>query len=211
MLKKLPRFQLVYGTTGLNAGARLIPFTITIPFGAILESTLAGKLKVPALYIVIGGFLLQVIGFSLLGTLPSTLDIPPRIYGGEFISDLGGGFNFALLFVMIPFVNESRDRAVSMGSGAQFRSMGSSIVLAISTSVFNTYARPKLQELLGVSSSDDLLFSREALASLPHALLEEVRLVLAEGYNRQVLVLAVSAALQVPASLLMWRKKQLVV
>lgn len=98
-----------------------------------------------------------------------------------------------------------------MGSGAQFRSMGSSVVLAISTSVFNTYTRPRLQELLGVSSSDDLLFSADALASLPPLLLEQVRHLLAEGYNRQVLVLAVSAALQVPASLLMWKKKQLVV
>ncbi|KAI1111251.1 major facilitator superfamily domain-containing protein [Nemania sp. NC0429] len=205
------RFQLVYGTSGLNAGVRLIPFTITIPFGAILASTLAGKLQIPALYIVMGGSVLQVIGFSLLGTLPSTLDIPARIYGGEIFAGLGGGINFALLFVMIPFVNESRDRAVGMGSGAQFRSMGSSIVLAISTSVFNTYVRPNLQELLKVSSSDDLLFSQDKLASLAPALLDKVRLILAEGYNRQVLVLAVSAALQVPASLLMWKKKQLVV
>ncbi|KAH8166270.1 hypothetical protein CIB48_g1935 [Xylaria polymorpha] len=205
------RFQLVYGTSGLNAGVRLIPFTITIPFGAILASTLAGKLKIPALYIVMGGSILQVIGFSVLGTLPLTLDIPPRIYGGEFIAGIGGGINFALLFVMIPFVNETRDRAVGMGSGAQFRSMGSSIVLAISTSVFNTYARPKLQGLLGVSSADDLLFSEEVLASLSPAVLVELRHLLAEAYNRQVLVLAVSAALQIPASLLMWKKKQLVV
>lgn len=98
-----------------------------------------------------------------------------------------------------------------MGSGAQFRSMGSSIVLAISTSVFNTYARPKLQGLLGVSSADDLLFSEEVLASLSPAVLVELRHLLAEAYNRQVLVLAVSAALQIPASLLMWKKKQLVV
>lgn len=105
-------FQLVYGTSGLNAGVRLIPFTITIPFGAILASILAGKLKIPALYIVIGGSILQVIGFSLLGTLPTTLEIPARIYGGEFIAGLGGGINFALLFVMIPHVNESRDRGM---------------------------------------------------------------------------------------------------
>ncbi|KAI1121538.1 major facilitator superfamily domain-containing protein [Nemania abortiva] len=205
------RFQLVYGTSGLDAGVRLIPFTITIPVGAILASTLAGKLNIPALYIVIGGSILQVIGFSLLGTLPPTLEIPPRIYGGEFVAGIGGGINFALLFVMIPFVIEGRDRAVGMAAGAQLRSMGSSIVLAISTSVFNTYARSRLQGLLGVSSSDELLFSGEILGSLPPALLEQVRHLLAESYNRQVLVLAVSAALQVPASLLMWKKKQLVV
>ncbi|KAI0396977.1 major facilitator superfamily domain-containing protein [Xylariaceae sp. FL0594] len=205
------RFQLVYGTSGLEAGVKLIPFTITIPFGAIVASSLAGKLKIPALYIVICGSILQGIGFSILATLPLTLSIPARIYGGEILAGLGGGFNFSLLFVMIPFVNESRDRGVGMGSGAQFRSMGSSIVLAISTSVFNTDALPKLQKLLRVSNSDELLFSGASLAALPPAVLAEARHVLAEGYNRQVLVLAVSAALQVPASLLMWKKKQLVV
>ncbi|KAI0150189.1 major facilitator superfamily domain-containing protein [Xylariaceae sp. FL1272] len=201
------RFQLVYGTSGLTAGVKLIPFSITLPFGAIFASILAGKPKIPALYLVISGSLLQIIGFSVLGTLPTTVSIPPSIYGGEFLAGLGCGMNFSLLFIMIPLINESRDRAVGMGSGAQFRSMGSTVVLAIATSVFNTYARPKLQELVGASSVDDLTSS--TLASLPTAVYQEVRHVLSEGYNRQFLVLTVSAALQVPASLLMWKRKQL--
>ncbi|OTA83132.1 hypothetical protein M434DRAFT_36824 [Hypoxylon sp. CO27-5] len=200
------RFQLVYGTSGLNAGVRLIPFTVVIPVSSIVASILAGKLKVPPLYLLIVGSCLQVIGFAFLGTLPSTLDIPPRIYGFEIIAGWGCGINFALLFILIPWVNEKPDHAVAMGAGSQFRMMGGSMVLAISTSVFNTYARPKLQTLMGVSDTNTLI---ELLPTLSQGLQEQVRYVLAEAYNRQVLVLCVSAALQVPASLLMWKREQL--
>ncbi|KAI1412104.1 putative multidrug resistance protein fnx1 [Hypoxylon sp. FL1857] len=200
------RFQLVYGTSGLNAGVRLIPFTVVIPVSSIVASTLAGKLKIPPLYLLIVGSCLQVIGFAVLGTLPSTLDIPPRIYGGEIIAGWGCGINFSLLFIMIPFVNEKPDHAVAMAAGSQFRMMGGSMVLAISTSVFNTYARPKLQALLGVTDTDALI---QILPTFSQGIQEQARYVLAEAYNRQVLVLCVSAALQVPASLLMWKKNQL--
>ncbi|KAI0010709.1 putative multidrug resistance protein fnx1 [Xylariaceae sp. FL0662B] len=202
------RFQLVYGTSGLQAGVRLIPFTALIPVGSTVASILAGKVKIPPIYIVIAGSCLQILGFALLGTLPPTLDIPPQIYGFEILAGLGCGINFALLFVMIPFVNEKRDHASALGAGCQFRFVGSSMVLAISTSVFNSYARSRLEALLGVSDPDYLI---PVLFTLPQALQEQVRYTLAEGYNRQALALCISAALQIPASLLMWKKKQLVV
>ncbi|KAI1503030.1 putative multidrug resistance protein fnx1 [Biscogniauxia marginata] len=202
-------FQLVYGTSGLDAGVRLIPFTITLPVGTIFASNIAGKFKVPPLYLILIGSCLQIIGFALLGTLPATLDIPTRIYGYEIITGWGCGMNFTMLFIMIPYVTEKRHLAAGMGAGAQFRMIGSSIVLAISTSVFNTYARPHLEALLGISDVDSLVGN--SLTLLPQELQEEVRYTLSEGYNRQILVLCVSAALQIPASLLMWKKKQLVI
>ncbi|CAJ2502464.1 Uu.00g098580.m01.CDS01 [Anthostomella pinea] len=205
------RYELVYGISGLDAGVRLIPFTITIAAGSIFASILAGKLKVPPMYLVLLGSSLQIIGFALLGTLPSTLHIPARMYGYEIITGWGCGINFSLLFIMIPWVIEGRDRASGMGAGAQFRMMGSAVILAISTSVFNTYTRPILQKLLGVSDSDSLIQSGASLASLPQALQDQVRYTLGEGYNRQILVLCVSAALQIPFTLLMWKKKQLVI
>lgn len=79
-----------------------------------------------------------------------------------------------------------------------FRVIGSSAALAIATSVFNTYTRPILQALTSNSESNLLVGS---LASLPQGLQEEVRDALAEGYSRQILVLCVSTALQIPAAL----------
>jgi hypothetical protein len=103
------RFQLVYGTSGLEAGVRLIPFTAVIPIGSIFASVLAGRAKIPPVYLLIFGSVLQVLGFALIGTLPSTLDIPSRIYGFQILAGWGCGINFSLLFILIPFVNEKRD------------------------------------------------------------------------------------------------------
>lgn len=97
--------------------------------------------------------------------------------------------------------------AVGIGAGAQFRMIGSAMILAISTSVFNGYTRPQLQALLGTSDTNALT----QLASLPQALQEEVRYALSEAYNRQNIVLCISAAMQIPASLLMWKRKQVVI
>lgn len=225
------RFQLVYGTSGLDAGVRLIPFTAAIPVSSVFASSLVGKYKVPPLYLILSGSCLQVLGFGLLGTLPATLEIPARIYGYELIAGWGCGINFSLLFLMVPFVIEKRDHgklcpwssvsrdegqgndanrfplAIGLGAASQFRFIGSSMVLAISTSVFNSFARPRLQEL-GAAGADSLV---AVLATLPTVVQEQIRYTLAEGYSRQTLALCVSAALQVPASLLMWTKKPLVV
>jgi MFS family permease len=104
------RFQLVYQTSGLDAGVRLMPFTIMIPIGSIVASILAGKHKIPALYLIIAGSILQVIGFALLSTLPTSLSIPSEIYGFQIIAGFGCGINFSLLFIMIPHVNDDEDR-----------------------------------------------------------------------------------------------------
>lgn len=102
------RFQLVYGTSGLDAGVRLIPFTLLMPFGTVLASTLAGRLKVPPLYLILTGSCLQVIGFALLGTLPTSTETPNQIYAFQVIAGMGCGMNFTLLFIMVPYVVEKR-------------------------------------------------------------------------------------------------------
>lgn len=106
------RFQLVYGTSGLDAGVRLIPFTAAIPLSSIVASGLAGKRKVPPLYLIIVGSCLQIIGFALMATLPASLNVPARLYGFEVIAGWGCGINFSLLFLMIPFVIEKRDQGM---------------------------------------------------------------------------------------------------
>ncbi|KAI1102716.1 putative multidrug resistance protein fnx1 [Jackrogersella minutella] len=201
------RFQLIYGTSSLNAGVYLIPFTLALPFGTIFASIIAGRLKVPPIYIILTGSCLQIIGFALLSTLPSTLEIPSKIYGFELISGWGCGMNFSLLFVMIPSVNEKMYHSVGMGAGAQFRMIGCAIILSIATSVFNGYARAQLQSILGDSDTNALT----QLGTLPQELQEQVRYALTEAYNRQDLVLCASAAMQIPASLLMWKKKQVLI
>ncbi|KAI0891983.1 putative multidrug resistance protein fnx1 [Annulohypoxylon nitens] len=200
------RYQLVYGFSGLDAGVRLIPFTALIPIGSGFGSRISGRFKIPCVYLMLIGSIMQIIGFAFLGTLPKTLTMPTRTYGLEVLAGFGCGINFLMLLLMIPLVTAEMDNAVGMGAGSQFRMIGSSMILAISTSVFNTYARPELQKVLGMSDTDAL---SELLPTLAPALQEQVRLILAEGYNRQILVLCVSAAAQIPCTLLMWKRKQI--
>ncbi|KAI1110902.1 hypothetical protein F5Y14DRAFT_338081 [Nemania sp. NC0429] len=99
-----------------------------------------------------------------------------------------------------------------MAAGAQFRMIGSAIVLSISTSVFNSYVRAQFSTILGTPDTSALANPIAFFESLPEELAEQVRFALANGYNRQTLVLCISAALQIPSALLLWeRGKQLVV
>lgn len=205
------RFQLVNGLSGLDGGVRLIPFTFASPVGTGIAAGMATKFKVPPIFVILTGSILQIIGFALLGTLPATTELLPRTYGYEVIAGFGCGMNLALLFVMIPQVVELRDQAVALGSGSQFRMMGSAIAIAIATSVFNSYTGPRLADLVGQSStgSSSLAGLSQTLNSLPPAIQTEVRLVLARGYNWQMIVLCACAAGQIPAALLLWRKNQI--
>ncbi|KAI0405746.1 putative multidrug resistance protein fnx1 [Xylaria palmicola] len=206
------RFQLVNRLSGLDAGVRLMPFTLASPVGTGIAAGIAGKFKVPPIWVIIAGSSLQVVGFSLLGTLPVTLDFLPRIYGYEVIAGFGCGMNLALLFVIIPGVVESRDQGVALGAGSQFRMIGSAIALAASTSVFDGRTRPQLTNILGpFRATEALLALGQYIGTLPPDVQENVRLALADGYNWQMIVLAAFAAAQIPAALLLWKKKQITV
>ncbi|KAF2468805.1 uncharacterized protein BDR25DRAFT_230526 [Lindgomyces ingoldianus] len=45
--------QIAHGTSALQAGVRPMPFTFAALIGSIVTSTLAGKRKVPPVYILI--------------------------------------------------------------------------------------------------------------------------------------------------------------
>jgi hypothetical protein len=104
------RFQLVNGLSGLDAGVRLIPFTLASPIGTGFAATISGRFKIPPIWIILTGAGLQVIGFALLGTLPITTNLTPSTYGFEIIAGFGCGMNLALLFTIVPQVTEKRDR-----------------------------------------------------------------------------------------------------
>lgn len=74
------RFQLVSGLSSLDAGVRLILFGAGLAAGTILSANVVKRAKVPAahVYAVVAGALLQILGFALLATSGSFVDIPPR-------------------------------------------------------------------------------------------------------------------------------------
>lgn len=96
-----------------------------------------------------------------------------------------------------------------MATGGQFQVMGSAVLLSIATSVFNGYTQPRLKSVLDGYGPDSLVNLGQTLSSLPVDQQNEIRLVLAKGYNQQSLVLTVAAAIQIPFGLLLWRREQI--
>jgi len=87
-----------------------MPFTFAAPIGSMVASTVASKLKVPPIYLVLCSSTLQVIGFALLATLTESSTIPARMYGFQVIAGFGCGINISTLVLMVPFCVEFRDK-----------------------------------------------------------------------------------------------------
>jgi hypothetical protein len=168
---------------------------------------MAGRFRLPPIFVAIGGSALQVLGFALLGTLPYTHNILPRTYGFQVIAGFGCGVTYQSFYITMPVVATRGNAAVGMGAVTQFRMMGGAVVLAIATSVFNGHVLPTLRAL-GLESTEELMLTSGS--SIYGEVGNELRIVLSEGYNRQMLVLCASAASQILAILLLWKKQQIV-
>lgn len=202
------RFQVINGTSSFDAGIRILPFSGASAVATVVSGKLVSKLKVPSIYIIVVGAIFQVIGYAFLGTLQPSQSIPKKIYGFQVIAGVGCAFSYSNLMMLVAFVVEKRDAAVTLGAMNQFRGMGSAIGLAIVTSIFNYHTGSQLRKL-GVAEPLTLVITQPH-KSVPHALQDDVRTILSNGYNQQMLTLCAFGAAQVPVALLLWKRKQLV-
>ncbi|KAI1773206.1 putative efflux pump antibiotic resistance protein [Hypoxylon cercidicola] len=198
------RFQLVNGLSGLDAGVRMLPFAVGVTVGSSVGARIADQFQTSTIFVVIAGSILQVIGLVLLSYLSTSVAIPSELYGYLVLIGFGCGINYSTLYLMIPITVHSRDRAVGMGTGNQFRMMGSAVSLAIATTVFRSFTEPTF-ERLGIDASAQTNVALD-LSVLSLESREELRSILALGYNRQMIVLSGFAAAQIPAALLMWKR-----
>lgn len=106
------RFQTVNSVSALGAGVRLLPFALASPIGSVLAAGIAGKAKIPPIYFIFLGAILQIVGFSLLSTAPTTTKINPAQYGFQVIAGFGCGVSLASLIVMTPFAIEKHDKCL---------------------------------------------------------------------------------------------------
>lgn len=201
------RFQLVNGLSNLDAGLRLLPFGALFPLGSMTGATASSKFKIPAIYLLVTGSVFQVVGYTLLSTLDSSVHIEAAVYGYLILCGFGCGLTFTMAYLTVPFTVDDCDKAVGMAAANQFRTMGSAVGLAIATSVFNGYTLHRLAGLGINGSLDDIVTGQELL---PVAFREEARHILSEGYNRQMLVLCAFSAGQIPTALLLWKRKHIV-
>jgi hypothetical protein len=89
--------------------------------------------------------------------------------------------------------------------------MGGAIVLAIATSVFNSYTRPLLAEYTSLSHPSASIYSAQSLARFDLNEQKDIKQILAHGYNLQMWVLCAFAAAQIPTAALLWREGQIMV
>lgn len=96
------RFQAVYGMSPINAGIHLLPFTIVSPLFSIVCGVVLGKAQKSAVYLMMAGAAMTVIGVALMGSLSTTsTSISPEVYGYEVILAAGSGFMMPPLIMML--------------------------------------------------------------------------------------------------------------
>lgn len=101
--------------------------------------------------------------------------------------------------------------AIGTGAVAQFRVLGGITGLSIVTCVSTPSIRRDLSHLLSASQVNTLLDRTEVLGVLPDAIKPAIRRVFGDGYNLQMTIMIGFAVAQIPATLMMWRKKPMVV
>ncbi|KAK8911325.1 hypothetical protein QC760_000368 [Botrytis cinerea] len=211
LVQLLLRFQVVNGLSQLNAGVRLLPFLAFTPAGSMVTAGVEGKFKVPPLYMFIAASCLQIAAFTLLSFSPTDSHINHAQYGYQAMAAIAIGSSLTSLTVMAPFMVEERDKSVAMAAVLQFRTMGGAIGLAIVTTVMNRYIKTHLSEILTPNQVHEILRSTESLALLPPSALRPVTETFARGFNLQMRILIGTSVAQIPFSMLVWRKKQIVV
>ncbi|PVI05167.1 MFS multidrug transporter-like protein [Periconia macrospinosa] len=202
------RFQIVHGLSPIAAGVRVMAYTGAAPISSIITAIIAKK-GVPPIYLVLGASCLQIVGFSLLGSLPSSTAISKAQYGYQVIAGFGCGTNISLLTLMTPFSVSEQDNSVAMGAITQFRIMGGAIGLSIVNSVMHGMLRSGLTPILTSLQLDKVLDSAQYIAVLPPQVREQVLLKFSDSYNVQMRILAGLAAGQIIGTLIMWQKKQI--
>ncbi len=107
------RYQLVNESSPLGAGVKFLAYGVPFPVGVVISSILAGKFRLPFVYIILLGTALQVIGFALLSTTPGTVDPWPGQFGYSFIAGLGVGITGGLYNFLNPLSIDKKEQCKS--------------------------------------------------------------------------------------------------
>jgi len=76
-----------------------------------VSAILAGKRKIPPIYLAITVSCLQVLGFALLSSLPISRNTSRAQYGYQVIAGFGVGVNISTLIMMTPYsIAQKRDQ-----------------------------------------------------------------------------------------------------
>jgi len=83
--------------------------------------------------------------------------------------------------------------------------------IAIVTAAYKTFIFRRLETFLTGDEISAVLQSTESIGLFPTEVQDHVRTMFAGGYNRQFQIMVAFAAAQIPSSVLMWQKNQILV
>jgi len=179
-----------------------------VPMGAVIVSLLIGKTKIPPIYFLFAGSILEVIGTAGLSQTPAHHKIWKLSYLFQFLAGAGVGCFNGTLTLISPFTFEKRDLGVGTASVAQFKVLGGMAVLAITTSVMDRWVRRQLlQTTLPLETVELLLQTTDVIDKLSESDKAIVRNIFGRGYNLSMKIMIGMGAANFPSTLLMWTKK----
>ncbi|CRG90950.1 Multidrug resistance protein fnx1 [Talaromyces islandicus] len=188
------RFQAVYGMTPMSAGIHLLPFTIVSPLFSIVCGVVLGKAQKSAIYLMMGGAAMTVVGVALIGSMPTnTTTIGNEVYGYEVILAAGSGFMMPPLIMMLKTEFSDADLASAMGANNTSRTLGGCVGLAVCSTVLHSNLKSLLAEFLKPDQVTAVIHS-SATAGLTKAQLVQVAEAYSKSYNNQFRALLAFAA-----------------
>ncbi|KAH8199963.1 hypothetical protein TruAng_005844 [Truncatella angustata] len=201
------RFQLVNESSPLDAGVRLLAFAVATPVGIVVASVLTGRLRIPFVYTLTFGACLQITGFTLISTVPTTVNLWNGMYGFCVLAGMGAGVTAGTFYVLTPISCEKEDQPLAVGLALQARMLGGAVGIAVVNSVWVNYVRSHLASAMSTAEIDELLSSIGSLAQYPQDLQTFIRGVCGEAYNLQMRATLGFSAAQFLAIAALWRKK----
>jgi len=203
------RYQVVDSSSPLQAGIRLLPYTIANPIGLLVGNTIGGATKIAPIYLLFGSSLIQLLGIALLDMIPVKGGMLASMYVFEILIALGVGVTASVTMLATPHCVESKDLAVGTSSMVQARMLGSAIGLAIAMSVLNSNLSASLGSALLPSQITSLLQDFDLLNTFNPNLQEEIRSIFGTGFRLENRIIIAIAGVQVLAVGLMWKKQQI--
>lgn len=80
----------------------------------MITAGVAARAKIPPIYLMLVGSAVQVVGFTLLSTVPAITRISNAQYGYEAIAGFAVGSSLCCFIIMMSFAVEERDQCSSI-------------------------------------------------------------------------------------------------
>ncbi|KAF9893068.1 hypothetical protein FE257_012479 [Aspergillus nanangensis] len=200
------RFQIVYGSSPLGAGVKLLAFAVSNPLGIMLCAVMSGKTRIPFVYIELFGIILQSVGLFLVSEIAPDTHLWPGQFGYLVLAGLGTGLAMAAFYMMVPIAVALEDQAVAMGTTLQLRMLGGAIGVAACTTIPHSYLQNHLLGVIPPENIQAVVESSLALKSLPHGMQVETREIFAAAYNLQMKLAGAFSLAQIIGVVLAWKR-----